>query len=922
MKKILALMLTVMMLLTSVSLTAVAADVYTPVSIYAGARTITVEYSQAITADNVGTIVLTTKEGTAVNYTTKINDEFLTIIAEDEFVRDTQSYNLQIGDVKKEFTVKTLFKPEFVADTANNTVTGLSFAAGNCGTVDVVDKNTLILSSDQGSFTLDYDAITNYENASIVADVAYIDGGGTGIKGAFAYNVSSKTPTYAYAYNGAKKVNRAFLYLDKGVTPNAYYNRRVAVTDGTNLLSFAGYNTAITPLVDMSATAIKRGSYKNSYGTAMVSGQVTVGTNGLPDDYTGYTYHYVIDKMGAVGTLMFDDSFVDIMDSQDYYDEYNSANGTALNASTKGYFSINPISNTAGRYRILVTNMALITSEMVDVGDAGDISLTASVSNTEGNQVTITLTGAENIDISAVAVEDYISFSDSLEYNVVSKTGNTIVIEAISPVYDKQYTLTVSEGLGYDNLKVKETQTFDVTFIKEQEEEIFTPVSIYAGARTITVEYAANITEENVGDIVLTTDDGTAVSFTTKYNDEFLTIIAEDEFVRDTENYIIQLGDYKKIFKIKTLFTPNFVADTENNTVSGLAIAAGQGATVDVIDANTILLSTIQGSFTLDYEDITKYENASIVADVHFVGGNANRVRGTFAYNVSSKTPTYAYAYNGAIKVNRAFWYLNKEESAIHNRRVAVTDGTSLLHFAGYTDPILPKTVYTDTIKRGIYANAPGTAFVENQVAVGNSYNPGSALTVENKYRYVIDKMGAVGTLMMNDTFIDIMDSQDYYDDYNTENGTALNAATKGYFSINPVSDGATSGNSRIMLSNIALITSEMKDYEGVEITDVTYLNANNETLESIKNASAVKGEVTVENRFATEKPVKLVAIAYSGNKMIGIDILDIDTLSANQPSKREYSLTGLSELTEIKVVAWENFAKMYPYCAPAINNK
>ena len=392
--------------------------------------------------------------------------------------------------------------------------------------------------------------------------------------------------------------------------------------------------------------------------------------------------------------------------------------------------------------------------------------------------------------------------------------------------------------------------------------EILTPVSIYAGARTITVEYETSITAENVGDIVLTTSEGTAVEYTTKINDEFLTIIAESEFVRDTQSYYLQIGEVKKLFTVKTLFTPNFVANTANNTVSDLAITASDGSTVDVVDKDTIILSTNQGSFTLDYEDITKYENASIVADVHFVGGNANRVRGAFAYNVSSKTPTYAY--NGAIKVNRAFWYLNKEESAIHNRRVAVTDGTSLLHFAGYTDPILPKTVYTDTIKRGIYANAPGTAFVENQVAVGNSYNPGSALTVENKYRYVIDKMGAVGTLMMNDTFIDIMDSQDYYDDYNTENGTALNAATKGYFSINPVSDGATSGNSRIMLSNIALITSEMKDYEGVEITDVTYLNSNGETLESIKNASAVKGEVTVENRFATEKPVKLVVIAYS----------------------------------------------------------
>ena len=80
MKQIIALMLTVMMLFTSVSLTVAAEEVLTPVSLYAGARTITAEYdTEALTEANVGNIVLTTIEGTAVPFTTKINGEFLTI---------------------------------------------------------------------------------------------------------------------------------------------------------------------------------------------------------------------------------------------------------------------------------------------------------------------------------------------------------------------------------------------------------------------------------------------------------------------------------------------------------------------------------------------------------------------------------------------------------------------------------------------------------------------------------------------------------------------------------------------------------------------------------------------------------------------------------------------------------------------------
>jgi hypothetical protein len=183
MKKGLALVMTAVMFLTMISFNAAAAEILTPVSIYAGARTITAEYDREISLDNVGEIEITTLEGTGIPYTTKINGEFLTIIANSEFTRDTQSYLLKIGNTKKVFKVKTLFKPEFEANTTKNTVKDLHISGSEGSTVDVADKDTLILSTIYDNFVLDYDEIANYENASLVADVYY---GTTSSRGDFS----------------------------------------------------------------------------------------------------------------------------------------------------------------------------------------------------------------------------------------------------------------------------------------------------------------------------------------------------------------------------------------------------------------------------------------------------------------------------------------------------------------------------------------------------------------------------------------------------------------------------------------------------------------------------------------------------------------------------------------------------------------
>ena len=47
----------------------------------------------------------------------------------------------------------------------------------------------------------------------------------------------------------------------------------------------------------------------------------------LPEGFdTTRKYHYAIDKMSEVGTLMIDGGLVDVLDTKDYFEQYNTDN--------------------------------------------------------------------------------------------------------------------------------------------------------------------------------------------------------------------------------------------------------------------------------------------------------------------------------------------------------------------------------------------------------------------------------------------------------------------------------------------------------------------------------------------------------------------------------------------------------------------
>ncbi len=898
MKKILALMLTVMMLLTSVSLTAVAAEILTPVSIYAGARTITAEYERAVTEADLGEIVLTTIEGAAVPFTTKINDEFLTIIAESEFVRDTQSYLLEIGNAKKAFKVKTLFTPNFVANTTNKTVNDLFISQGVGAVVDVVDKDTVILSTNAGSITLGYDEIANYENASLAADVYFV--GPTNQKasrGTFAFNVTNKAHDYAYLGEYAPKVGRTVWYLDS--LSNVYYNRMVAVTNGTELLSYPGYATKIQPIGSADVTAMSCVLGEWAYGSAYTAGQLTVGTKALPEgfDKENRKYRHVIDKMGTVGTLMVGDTFVDIMDSQDYYDEYN------LTAPTKGYFVINPLVNNSGNYRIMLSNMALITSEMDDYKE-GDITVPST--ELTGTRDSFELVFSDAVELAAASVKTHIFVSKDkdgekadVEYDYVIN-GDTITITPDDGLdYDTVYYVTVKAGFGYNAYTVK--SDVEATYMYESLKGDLTVTDVYAGYRDVYLTFNGDIEQITVADFkdkVKIEFNGEELLYNVKINGN-RAIISLDRELEAGKIYDLSvlagLGyemvtvkeDKKNYFTLEEIYSTDFANFPADKSSAVLFTASSYDPKQITQPYKTVrngkLFTQTNCYSTLHFNKmgIENLERYSLkIEDVQYFG---NDVKMMLYFNVSSSSNGGIFGGQGGKPITGFGWHTTSTEKQMRDFQAkGIKNGLSndsTIHMP----PENPVTIQVASEQDVVFAAEANDTDVTVPESNGNSYT------------YTLDKIGTLGRLYINGTFVDAYETADTFEKWNkisgTENQITADIPEKGYIMMgfNETSENKYT----VALGDITIAVYKEYKEGGVKISQDDVIISGN----------TANGTVKIRNYFANDtKKVALVVTAYGeNNKFLGVKKVIDTQLSPSEIASASYNFSAAEEIKEVK---------------------
>ena len=869
MKKIMALMLSALLLLSSMSF-AVCATQPEISEITAGAQSVSVIFAEDIeTAENLG-ITLTTEDGVAVPYTTSIIGDTLTIIPTQEFARDTESYIVTINGVTKLISVKTLWTPTFVADTTNATVSGLKIANPNgerYAAVDVIDEDTVVMGG-QTMIYPDYDEILNYVNASLVADVYYTENG-AGALARFGFNTEYDATSYS---NGQTRN-----MWTVNVTKSELHKRMLSNRNNSGNWVIRGYSAdAINP-TSVSAYTASLGTAPNKTET-----QVTAkGTVALPEGFyeNAVKHRYVIDKSGAVGTLIMNGALIDICDIHAIYEADTTYTDDV--APTTGYLLITSYHTTS---KIVVENMALVTTVVSDC-KSGILEL-RSEGTLSGDKKSFDIEFADDITpVSDEVVKEYIKVTKSGEdvaYTYVMNENKITIKPENGLVANQKYDVVVFAGFGYDNYKVASDVILDYTYHKETVN--LEVKEITAGAQSVSVIFTtdieeADITEQDVS-ISLTTDDGALFPYTTSINGNTLTIVPKAEFARDIENYIVKINDVSKLISVKTLWTPTFVADTTNATVSGLKIANPNGeryAAVDVIDEDTVVMGG-QTMIYPDYDEILNYVNASLVADVYYTENGAGALA-RFGFNTEYDATSYS---NGQ---TRNMWTVNVTKSELHKRMLSNRNNSGNWVIRGYSaDAINPTSVSAYTASLGTAPNK-----TETQVtAKGTVALPEGFYENAVKHRYVIDKSGAVGTLIMNGALIDVCDTQAIYD-ADTTSVTEDVAPTTGYLLITPYHT-----TSKIVVENMALITTEVKDIAegGISLVDNTY---------SIDASGAISGTVKVRNFTGDNKNAAVVAVIKSKNgKFVdAVKVLDRQ-IPAGEIARETFNVN--SDETEIDI--------------------
>ena len=83
--------------------------------------------------------------------------------------------------------------------------------------------------------------------------------------------------------------------------------------------------------------------------------------------------------------------------------------------------------------------------------------------------------------------------------------------------------------------------------------------------------------------------------------------------------------------------------------------------------------------------------------------------------------------------------------------------------------------------------------------------------------------------------------------------------------------------------------------------------------MSSLDGVSNVNGYVYINSSYAQDMPAAVVAAAFNGKKMLKADVLNISKIG-NGSAELEFSLSGISGATQIKLFVLDSMGSMIPY--------
>ena len=466
-KKIVSLILTIAMLMSFMTFTASAENVLTPTEWYAGVGTVTLKFSETVSADNAPTVAITTFAGEPVEATPSYKNDIMTLTFTNNLILDTD-YKININGETKVFTLKKVWEPTFNSD---QTVSGFKVgSAGNGAMIAVTADEKILFLGDYCTITPDYADATSKKNLSLIFKAKYIGGNAHSFVG---FNISRNDKGYIIDQSMGGTTS-LFGWRTRSNKDN-YSSRITKISDGTSALYTEGFSTVVNPdYYTTNENNYTLASVGNMYygatdypgiikfesgivASSGISGSKTDKIS-VPDDvketYDSIpTYEYSVDKMGSVGTLSIDNNLIDVHDTAVQYAAYNTTNNTSLTAPTTGYMSLIPI---AKAYGIMTWDMALVESVVRDYATGS-----MSVTGIDGDTAQIKLTFSNAVDgLTSANIAENVILTDltgeAVEFTS-STSGSTLTIKPQNGfTSNKVYNVTVKTGLAYDGVTLSE----------------------------------------------------------------------------------------------------------------------------------------------------------------------------------------------------------------------------------------------------------------------------------------------------------------------------------------------------------------------------------------------------------------------------------------------------------------------------------
>lgn len=446
-------------------------------------------------------------------------------------------------------------------------------------------------------------------------------------------------------------------------------------------------------------------------------------------------------------------------------------------------------------------------------------------------------------------------------------------------------------GALYSNMKIT---------VCELTDSIVNMTDFYAGTGSITAKFDESFTIGDLGAISLKDKNGADVAFTTSIKDKLLTIVPGKKLDRDAA-YTLTIGKTEKRFMLKTVWEPK--TDYEKGTVTGFVEKPSDADThcVGVTKEGYIGAKSANGAL---YPDTDKYENASFSFDVVYtnywtnnvIGFNAQTQVGTMGYENDKDMTKTAYMWNTANQtgvnsvIHSRMWRNNELYKMANDDRVAPENviGLSSMNWVTTDCP-----TYTEKTE----VNEDGTTKITGYTVDYGTHD----LSKATKYSYSIDKLGALGTLVVDGQLVDRFDTK----------AVDANAPTSGYFMFYL--------NKEVVLSNMAItvcVDPDALEDDLVKVTQATCTAGANNTL---------SGTVTVANTYSVERPVTVVVAAYKGTTLLDLDLVTLtgvtdNKLATHSTASGTYSLEGTAGYDKVKVLVWDSLDSMSPWDCHVIN--